>query len=216
MKRLLLISLIFIAACGSGSGTSSSSGFAGAALTFQTEKGLSDEWYSWLISRQSYYLEAYNRGRGDRTVRVEISYDSDIAWDSEEEHFAALKTLAELQFPGWSFTFSASDSDADVRAVLGYTGVSSYANLSTDTIYLIYEGIFAHELGHILGLYHHYCGNDVSTPCSESPPDEGKCIMGRSAASWGPTEQFLLNLTGESDEDAILSQMGYIYTNSYP
>jgi len=223
MLKLLFIILSLILSCGSGSSSSSSSGFTSSALTFQTENSLSDEWYSWITDRQTSYSEAFNAGRGTRTIRVKVSYDREIvydpAWASEDEHFAALKEMAEATFPGWEFTFSASDSEADVTAILGYTGTTSFADTSTNTIYLIWEGIFSHEFAHVLGVSHHYCGNDIDISCSETPPDEGGCIMGRNANTWGPTERFLLNLTSVADDDAVgqlVENINARYPSGYP
>lgn len=198
---LLLLSLVI--GCGSSGGTGGS--FDEAVHAFESANALPSDWSDWILARRLTYATAYNRGLNNPTIRVEVSYDREIVydppWDSEAEHFAALKRLAELTFTGWTFSFSDNDPGADVFAVLGHTGDTSYAQ--GDTIHLVWEGIFSHEISHTLGIQHHYCGDDIYTTCSETPPGEGTCIMSRDSSTWGPTEQFLLSLSGVRNDAEI-------------
>lgn len=181
---------------------------------YQEEAGMQDQWKIWMIEKKDWWSKAYIRPRrNSHDVRIYVRYENPIAytpaWSSEEEHFAALKHLAELQYPGWNFTFleySEGDEENlegnDAIAILGGHGTSS---ASGRTIYLVYETIFAHEYGHTLGLHHHYCGGTGLDHCPENfPPGEDKCVMARDSASFGPTENsFLLLTTGERQDDAI-------------
>jgi hypothetical protein len=183
------------------------------------------QWRSWMIQRKDWWSSAYISGRRSHEVHVYVRYENPVLynppWTSEAEHFKALKQMADLQYPGWDFTFlpyedgvEASMKGYDIVAVLGHYG-TSYA--TGRTIYLVYETIFAHEFGHTLGLHHHYCNNGGGDQCPEAyPPDEGKCIMDRTSVSFGPTEnRFLLLTTGERRDDEISAALSNIL-DRYP
>ena len=183
------------------------------------------QWRSWMIQRKDWWSSGYISGRRSHDIHVYVRYESKPAyspsWSSEAEHFAALKRLAELQFPGWDFTFleyyegvEADMKGYDIVAVLGHSGFS-YA--SGRTIYLVYETIFAHEFGHTLGLHHHYCNDGGGDNCPEAhPPGEGVCIMDRNSVSFGPTEnRFLLLTTGERRDTEIGTALNNIH-HRYP
>ncbi len=183
-------------------------------------------WRSWMIWRKDWWSAAYISGRRDHEVRIYVRYENPVAYNppwsgGEPEHFMALKLLANLQYPGWNFTFlpyeagvEAKLNGYDVVAVLGHQGVS---NASGRTIYLVYETIFAHEFGHTIGLHHHYCNDSGVDHCPEAyPPDEGECIMDRNSVSFGPTENnFLLLTTKERKDDEISAAMSNIL-DRYP
>jgi hypothetical protein len=178
-----------------------------------TRERMPGEWWAWMVSNSTcydpahpyakdcpyeWYQSAYVRARradpSYRRLRIEVSYEAPIAydppWPSEDAHMQALKLMAELMYPGWEFSFSLADPEAEFHMVLGHAGIS-FADRGT--IYLVYEAIFGHEFGHLLGLSHHYCA--VGDSCQRNyPPGEGPCIMTRESSSWGPTEQFLLQL----------------------
>lgn len=220
MIKLFFIILFSFISCGGASTGSSSSSFSTELDLFATNNGLSEDWKSWMLTRQSTHSPAYSKGRGDKTVRVNVIYDEEInydpAWESEDEHMQALEKMAELQFPGWDFTFRLNDSSADVTAVLGYTGSTSFADTANQKIYLTYETIFAHEYAHTLGIGHHYCDNPSDTAnCGSLPEGEGDCIMNRDSVSWGYAEQFLFDLTGERNDDQINEVLEDIL-NRYP
>lgn len=191
-------------------------GYSGAVWDFAGDNGLTGDWWQWMLANKERYKEAYVRARTDRRVRVEVRYAAPIAydppWASEDEHMAALERLAELAYPGWDFSFSLDDDDAEFYAVLGHEG-TSYAD--GDTVYLVWEGIFLHEFAHLLGIGHHYCGADLGAPCPDRPPGEGRCIMDRNAATWGPTEQFVLNL-GQQRHDAVVDDAIDDINGRYP
>lgn len=217
-QSLVMGGLISLIACGQGGP------YEEEVLLFEQANGLPPAWADWMIENQNVYATAYNVARGDRSVRIEVRYAREISydppWESEEQHMAALEQAAELQFPGWDFTFSRDDPDADVVAVLGHTGKFSYADVTGKTIYLIYEGIFAHEFAHTLGLQHHFCVNPEDTVnCGTLPPGEGACIMAMNSESWGPTEQFLLRLSGDRPDDEISQRLNNLndrYPAGYP
>ncbi len=184
------------------------------------------EWRSWMIQRKNWWSSAYISGRRDHEIHVYVRYENPVLynppWSSEAEHFNALSWLANLQFPGWDFAFSTYYEGVevdmkgyDVVAVLGHKGVS---NASGRTVYLVYETIFAHEFGHILGLHHHYCGDSSSNEhCPEAyPPDEGPCIMDRNSVSFGPTENNFLLLTTRERQDEDISMAMNNILDRYP
>ncbi len=199
-----------------------------------TRERMTGDWWAWMVSNstcydpahpdakdcpyewyQNIYVRARRADPSYRQLRIEVSYEHPIdyapAWSSEAEHMAALKSLAELTYPGWEFTFSLDDPSAEFHVVLGHTGIS-YAD--GNTIYLVYEGIFSHEFGHLLGLSHHYCA--VGDKCQRNyPPGEGPCIMTRESSSWGPTEQFLLQL-GPERHDAEINAAADEIMRRYP
>jgi len=207
----LFIIILCVSCGGSGSGNS----FENEVSLFIESNELPDEWSDWMIDNKSAYSQAYNKGRGDRSVRINVLYDQEIIYtapcENEDDHMSALERLAELQFPGWDFIFSLNDSSADVTVVLAYTGTTSFADTANKIIYLVAVGIFAHEYAHTLGIGHHYCNDprDVVN-CGELPPGEGECIMARNSMSWGPTEQFLLMLSGERPDDEIIEALSNV------
>jgi len=179
-------------------------GYHDAVWDFTQDNGLSGDWWNWMLVHKDAYRTAYVRARTDRRVRVEVSYENPIAydppWADEDEHMRALERMAETAFPGWDFSFSLDDPQADTFAVLGHVG-TSYAD--GHVVYLVWEGIFLHEFAHTLGIGHHYCGSDLTAPCEYRPPGEGRCIMDRNAATWGPAEQFVLNLGQQRYDDLV-------------
>lgn len=180
-------------------------GYDAAVWSFALDNGLSGDWWQWMLAHKDRFREAYVRARTDRRIRVGVRYADPIAydppWSDEDEHMRALERMAELAYPGWDFSFTPDDPEAEFQAVLGHAGIS-YAD--GDTVYLVWEGIFLHEFAHTLGLGHHYCDPyDLSAPCPDRPPGEGRCIMDRNAATWGPTEQFVLNLGQQRHDDAV-------------
>jgi hypothetical protein len=193
-------------------------GYEAEAYAFEIDNGLPQGWADWMIARKDRFDEAYVRARTDRRMRVEVRYDIaipyDPPWASEEEHLAALERMAELAYPGWDFSFSFDDPDAEYFAVLGHSGGTSYAD--GNTVYLVWEGIFLHEFGHVLGIQHHYCDCCGQDACPDQfPPGEGACIMARTAATWGPAEQFVLGLGQQRHEDAIVTVISDI-NGRYP
>ncbi len=200
-------------------------GYESEVAAYQSEISMLPEWDGWMVEGKASWAKAYINGRHEHEAHVYVRYENQVlyspAWSSEDEHFAALKYLTELQYPGWTFTFleyEEGNQDMlvgnDVVATLGGTGISS---ASGHSIYLVYETIFGHEFGHTLGLHHHYCGGDPSDHCPENfPPGEGKCIMARDSVSFGPTENtFLLLTTGERPDDEIEAAIANI-NNRYP
>lgn len=181
-------------------------GYDAAARAFEADNGLVVGWADWMIAHKSDFKKAYVRARTDRRIRVFVTYDRAIAydppWANEQEHFAALERMAELAYPGWDFSFSDADPDAEFTAILGEHGGVSYED--GPTVHLVWEGIFLHEFGHAIGLGHHYCDGTLD-PCAYTPPGEfeAKCIMSRNAATWGPAEQFVLNLGRQRLEDEV-------------
>jgi hypothetical protein len=178
-----------------------------------------------MLDRASLFDKAYIRARTDRRIRVEVRYANaipyDPPWTDENEHLAALERDAELTYVGWDFSFSFHDPDAEFFAVLGHRtslmwgdGVS-YADAETNTVYLVWETIFSHEFAHLLGVWHHYCEDDLTGPCADRPPGEGRCIMSRDARTWGPTEQLVLGL-GQQRHDAALEEVALDMSERYP
>ncbi|HTK60343.1 MAG TPA: hypothetical protein VL283_04040 [Candidatus Baltobacteraceae bacterium] len=198
------------------------SGYEAEARAFEIDNGLPDGWADWMIARKDRFAEAYVRARTDRRIRVEVRYDIAITydppWASEQEHLDALERMAELAYVGWDFSFSFDDPEAEFFAVIGHSGGVSYAD--GDTVYLVWEGIFLHEFGHLLGIQHHYCDCCGQDQCEDQfPPGEGTCIMARTAASWGPAEQFALGLGQQRHDDetyAVITDINDRYPADWP
>ncbi len=171
-------------------------GYAAAARAYEADNHLQAGWADWMILHRDIFKKAYVRARTDRRIRVRVGYLNPIVfdppWTSETEHFAALERMMELAYPGWDFSFSADDPAAEFTVLLGDKNIS-YAD--GDTVRLVWEGILPHEFGHELGLTHHYC-DETLQPCAATPPGEyeATCIMSRNSGTWGPAEQFVLNL----------------------
>ncbi|TSC84853.1 MAG: hypothetical protein G01um101413_237 [Parcubacteria group bacterium Gr01-1014_13] len=204
-------------------------GYEAEMAAYQAKIGMLPEWADWMLKRKNTWSRAYLSGRHEHEVNVYVRYENPVLynppWTNEAEHFATLKRLAELQFPGWSFTFleyqPGMDADQlpghDIVATLGGTGTSYGGG---HKVYLVYETIFAHEFGHTLGLHHHYCGSGNEPgdhTCPEAyPPGEDECIMNRNSVSFGPTENtFLLLTTGERWDEEIATAMSNIL-DRYP
>lgn len=193
-------------------------GYEAEAYAYEIDNGLPVGWAEWMIERKDRFAGAYVRARTDRRIRVEVRYDVPIAydppWTDEGEHLRALERMAELAYVGWDFSFSFDDPAAEFFAVIGYSGDTSHQ--SGDTVYLIWEGIFLHEFGHVLGIQHHYCDCCGQDQCEEQyPPGEGTCVMARTAATWGPAEQFALGL-GQQRHDAAVEAAISDLNGRYP
>lgn len=200
-------------------------GYPAAVAAYAVDHGLPEEWTRWMLDRASLFDKAYIRARTDRRIRVEVRYANaipyDPPWTDENEHLAALERDAELTYIGWDFSFSFHDPDAEFFVVLGhrtslmYGDGVSYADIDSNTVYLVWETIFTHEFAHLLGVEHHYCGDDLTGPCAERPPGEGPCLMNRDVSTWGPTEQFVLNL-GQQRNDAAIEVTAWDMLGRYP
>lgn len=190
--------------------------YEGDVRSWQPAAGLPPEWADWMVERKDRFAYAYVIGRTQDVWRVEVRYETLLAydppWTSEDEHMAALETMAELQYPGWDFTFSLDDPGADIVAHIGYRGTS---HSNGRDIYLVWEGIFGHEFGHSVGIPHHYCDSTLEDCPDTTPPGEGPCIMSRNSATWGPTEAFLLRLEARNDDEAVYEAVGNL-NDRYP
>lgn len=186
--------------------------------TYEHEAGMSGDWWAWMIAKKDWWAHAYiSPRRNSHDVRIYVRYENPVvytpAWASEEEHFAALKTLAELQYPGWTFTFvpyyDGAENDLQGNDAIAFLGAHGTSYASGHEVHLVYETIFGHEYGHTLGLRHHYCNNNGGDHCPEAyPPGEGPCIMDRTSVSFGPTENsFLLLTNGERKDSEINAAM---------
>ncbi len=195
---------------------------------FAASRQLSADWVDWMIARKNWYGPSYVRARTNKHIRIRVLYDHPIAynppWPSEQEHFAALKRMAELVYVGWDFDFSlaTNDPNAEFTVVLGYQGPFSYDE--DKTVHLIFETAFDHEFAHILNIGHHYCDCCGQDLCADAyPSGEGPCLMARNAATWGPAEQFALDLGPQRYETeanaallAIRNRYPAGYAVSYP
>jgi len=183
-------------------------------VDYAREHDLSENWVTWMIgSMKMSYAKPYllTRQTMDRTVRINVGYLQPVeyvpAWESEDAHMATIETLLELAYPGWDFFVGLDIENPDMTDLLGGDPVYQFADIDNATVYIFYEGIIVHEIGHIFGLTHHYCnaehiGNEPE--CALVPPDEGDCIMYRTASVFGVTERFLLDLKEETYEKEIL------------
>lgn len=187
-------------------------------VAYQQSAGMPTGWWGdWMLDRRHDWTKAYVSGRRNShdDVLIYVRYENPInyspPWTSEAEHFGALKTMAELQYPGWSFTFvpyyDGAENDLQGNDAIAFLGAYGTSYASRHEIHLVWEGIFSHEFGHTVGLRHHYCNNNGGDHCPDAyPPGEGKCIMDRTSSSFGPTENtFLLLTNGDRKDDEIMT-----------
>lgn len=183
-------------------------GFADDVAAAAPAYGMTDEWVTWMVAHAERYRAAYFLGQAGKTDwRINVTFEAPIAyfpaWGSDEEHAAAIQKLLELGFPGWTFTVGFGLANADRTVHLGHKGIS-YAE--GNDVWLVWEGIIIHEMGHTFGLPHEYHSGphgEVLVDADDHPPGERPCVMSRNAVTWGQTETYILHLGAPSDPTEV-------------
>ena len=145
----------------------------------------SDEWIDWMLEHRSRWEPAFERTlAAPCEFTIAYSYerdpiDFDPPWTSEREHMAVLEDMATALFPNhrFRFLFEADPADTWGRMIIPPANESRAAG---NTVWTYYEGIFGHEWAHVLGIAHHYPGNDYGGGLF-MPPGETTCTMDRSS-----------------------------------
>ncbi len=140
----------------------------------------------------------------------------------EFQHMEALEAFHESVYPGYDFTFvfegSVLYSDAVVYAnvpppvIDGISGKFQIGYDATEDLEYLYvlatqEGVLPHELGHTLGIAHHYSG---SVNGLHMPPGESICIMNQTGNTWCSACAAALRLEGAQDglqSQALLDEL---------
>ena len=155
---------------------------------YKAKYGKNTAWADWMITNKARYSLVFDAARTKpSTLTVSFKYaPAPIAynppWDSEEQHMATFKIMAEGAYTGYNFNFAfnGDTSTSYANIIAGIPDNASYA--WGKNVYLYYETIFNHEFGHVMKLLHHY---DTLAEMGERkymPPGDTLCIMDRSGS----------------------------------
>ncbi len=189
---------------------------------YRTRYGKTVEWQQWMLDNRSRYENTFNLARArPATLNTAFRYDSDpIAynppWDSEEQHMAALESLAEGCYAGYDFRFIFNGDTAASYAnvVAGIPTNSSHA--SGNIVYLYYETIFNHEFGHVMGVPHHYDTIDQVGDGLHMPPGDTRCLMDRNCSQYCSACRTALHIQLDVDNEAAISAASDEIHHRYP
>lgn len=150
-------------------------------LSYAKRYAFSEAWVKFMLAHKNEYGVAFETMRKkQKKMEIAVYYFEPTVyatpWSSEEDHMADLEKLLEMVFVGWDFqlTLSGDKKASDAIIYLGYPS-TSVCDLRTGEMWVRYEGAVVHEMGHILGLGHHYGAEAI-----DMLQDEDGCVMNRS------------------------------------
>ena len=184
--------------------------------------GKTAEWEDWMLANRNRYETAFERARSrPTTLQIAFRYDSapiayNPPWASEDEHMAALETYAELVYPGYDFQFIFNgDTETSYANVVAGIPPTNNSHASGKTVYLYYERIFNHEFGHLMGIYHHYDGDNYFE-AKYLPPGESECLMARNSSQWCSACRTALLMPLDVDNSVEIAAAGAVISDRYP
>lgn len=184
--------------------------------------GKSEEWEQWMLDNRDRYIHAFDiaRARPD-TLTIAFRYDTtpiayNPPWTSEAEHMGKLEEAAEGCYAGYDidFVFNGDTTSSYCNVVAGIPTNDSHA--SGKTVYLYYEGIFNHEFGHIMGLWHHYDSDAETGMGMHMPPGETLCLMDRRGNQLCSACRTALDIPLNVDNDAAIDAAIHNINSRYP
>ena len=182
----------------------------------------SAEWEKFMLANKNRYINAFNISRtAPYVMDISFRYDTNPIkynppWKDENEHMAALKLVLYYSFPSYHLImkFKGDEQSAYINMIAGIPTNDSFS--SGKVIKMYYETIAVHEMGHSMGLGHHY-DTDADTGLQKHmPPGETLCVMDRSLNQFCSACRMAIGLPLDVDyEDESVAAVDVIYKR-YP
>lgn len=184
--------------------------------------GKSAAWETWMLANSARYAPAFAIVRPTPcTLTLAFRYETtpiayDPPWSSEGEHMRALELLSELTFPGYDFRFVFRGDPATSFASV-IAGIASGVSRAVGrNVHLYYETILDHELGHVMGLPHHYDTLEQAGEGRHMPPGDDGCLMDRTRSQFCSGCRTALNARLDVDNEAAIDAAVNEILRRYP
>ncbi len=195
-------------------------------LAYAQENGFAKDWSDWMIENYDRFCLAFDRGQFyekyfDSKITMAVHYYDDqpldyvTPWATEDEHMADLEKLLNLAFPGKEFdlVFQGDKESSNGVIYLNYPGISI---AGARNVYVHFETILSHEVGHFLGLHHHYENLDQIGQGMNMPPPGEKCIMDRNTNTYDSSCSAALKLDFGTDNSEQIHELAISILDRYP
>ena len=190
--------------------------------SFRAAYGKDAAWEQWMEDNRGRYQAVFQAADTlPRPTRLAFRYETapiayNPPWANEAAHMAALETYLEAAYAGYDFEvlFGADPSTTYGAIVAGIPTNASHA--AGRTVYVYYETILLHELGHVLALQHHYDSLETIGDGLHMPPGDTACIMDRNSSQFCSACRTALNIPLDVNNAAAISSAASVIADRYP